>query len=568
MEKHEFLDQLKVLTNTEELLVVSAEVNELKTKFLDFLLEKERLKQVAVLEAAGDLSEVPNETVDPIKEEFFAIYSEYKAKITAFKTTQKLEQEANLRLKQNLTSRLRDLIQNEENIGVAVSTYKEIHEHWKKVGDIPRDKRQDVQNEYSKLLESFFFNLKIYRELKDHDLKRNTQLKQELVLKIQELQKQDSIKELESSIKSIQNEFDEIGPVLQDEWEAIKTAYWDGVKAIYAKIHTHYEKKREELKVNIEKKAELLAKTTDFVVANETNSGIKEWEDKTKELLAFQDEWKKIGFGTKKENEELWQAFRSQCNVFFENKKIFFDGLKVENNKIADLKRVLIERANTLKESQDWKNTGSALIKLQQDWKNLGHAGQKLEQILWKEFRAACDYFFNTKDSHFAELDKANETNLAEKKALILEIESYKVLPDKKKSLNDLKEFSTKFNAIGNVPFKEKDSVYKSFKTALDTLYSDLKLEGAEKEKAYFQAKVDSLKANPNSERLLDKEKKDLNQQIANLKQEINLFENNLGFFANSKGADALKKDVEQKITIAKNKIEEYKQKIKQLVHE
>ena len=577
MEKIEFLERIKTLAANEDVMSVNTEINELKSKFQDFLIEEERKVQVASLEAqlvseddstpevihvGGENSE---EEIDPIKEEFYAIYSDFRNKKAAFASAQKLEQEANLRLKQNLTEKLRNLIQHEENIGVAVSTYKEIHEAWKNVGDIPREKRQDIQNEYSKLLESFFFNLKIYRELKDHDLKRNSQLKKELIEKIKALFAVESIKEIETAIKAFQNEFDEIGPVVNDEWEHIKTTYWDAVKAIYARIHEFYEGKREELKLNVEKKAHLLEEVKTFISSLESYNSTKEWEDKTQELLAFQNTWKEIGFGTKKENEELWTSFRELCNEFFDKKKLFYDGLKAENEKIASVKRALIEKASKLKESKEWKETTQTLVKLQQDWKALGNAGQKLEQALWREFRGACDSFFNTKQKHFEEADKNNEQNLTLKLDLISKIETYVPTEDKRKTLDDLRDFSAAFNAIGNVPFKEKDKVYTSYKAAIDLHYSKLKLEGAERDKVQFQSKIDSLKANPNSEKLLDREKRDMQTQIATLKQEINLFENNLGFFANSKGADALKKDVETKINAAKRKIEDLQKKIKQL---
>ncbi|MFN5418546.1 MAG: DUF349 domain-containing protein [Flavobacteriia bacterium] len=575
MEKTAFLERLKELTANEEILSVSSEINELKSKFQDFLTEEERKRQIALLDSStgsepqieGENEEVLIET-DAIREEFFNVYNAYREKKTSLVSSQKLEQEANLRLKKKLIERLRNLITEEENIGVAVSTYKEIHEEWKNIGDIPRDKRQDVQNEYSKLLESFFFNLKIYRELKEHDLKRNSQLKNEIVQKIQELSTLDSIKEVESRIKALQNEFDEIGPVVNEEWEQIKAAYWDAVKAVYARIHEFYEGKREELKQNIEKKAALLEEVTAFIQVSKEISSIKEWEENTQKLLEYQNKWKEIGFGSKKENEELWIAFRAVCNEFFEKKKVFFDGLKEGQNKIADAKKKLIERAHALKTSTEWKDTSMALIKLQQDWKNLGHAGQKLEQQLWKDFRGACDSFFNNKQKHFEEADKQNEVNLTIKLDLISKIENYVSGEDKKQILADLRDFSAAFNAVGKVPMKEKDNVYNAYKKAIDGHYSKLKLEGEEKEKAFFQAKMDSMKANPNAEKMIDKERRDLQQQIANLKQEINQFENNLGFFANSKGADALKKEVENKIAFAKRKIEENQRKIKMLVHE
>lgn len=573
MEKIEFLEKLKSLLESEDLLAVNNEVNELKSKFQDFITEEERKRQVAILEvqADGEVAEdadLEEPAADEIKEEFFKLYAEFRDRKTAFSTAQKLEQEANLRIKKNLIDRLKTLISEEENIGVAVATYKEIHEAWKQVGDIPREKRQDIQNEYSKLLESFFFNLKIYRELKEHDLKRNHQLKLEVIEKIKALIAHDSIKEIETAIKALQNEFDEIGPVIQDEWEHVKTNYWDSVKAVYAKIHDHYEGKRLEFQQNIEKKKALLDEVKTFIDGIESYETTREWDEKTQELLAFQERWKQIGFGTRKENEELWTSFRELCDVFFARKKVFYDGLKANQQKVSEQKKAIIAKANELRESTDWKKTTELILKLQQDWKKAGHAGQRQEQILWKEFRSACDSFFNSKQRHFSEADKENEQNLAAKLDVIAKIQAYELAADKRQALNDLRDFSAAFNAIGKVPFKEKDTVYNSYKTAIDAHYSKLKLEGAEKEKADFQAKMDALKANPNSEKIIDKERRDMQQQITLLRNEINQFENNLGFFANSKGADALKKEVEAKINAHKRKIEEYQRKIKLLVHE
>ena len=281
--------------------------------------------------------------------------------------------------------------------------------------------------------------------------------------------------------------------------------------------------------------------------------------------MQFQDGWKKIGFGTKKENEELWAAFRIECDAFFAKKKAFFEAIRSQFDEVGNQKKQLVEKVQSLKNSTDWKATSEAIVKLQQDWKKLGNAGQRNEQQLWKDFRGACDAFFNAKQKHFEESDKLNETNLAAKLDIISKIETYEIGDNKRKALDDLKEFSAAFNAVGKVPFKEKDNVYNAYKTAIDAHYTKLKLEGAEKDAVMFQAKMDSLKANPNADKMIDRERKDMQLQVQNLKQEVNQYENNLGFFAKSKGADAMIKEIESKINGAKRKIEEYQRKIKLL---
>ena len=570
MEKVDFIEQLKTLVNTEDVLSVGREVNELKARFEDFCIEEERLHQVAVLEAQEkDLPASEDDgSLKMMKDEFYEIYGEFRDKKVAASTAKKLEQEVNLRLRKNLIERMRSLISEEENIGIAISKYKEIHEAWKAAGDVERDKRQAIQAEFSNLLESFFFNIKIYRELKDHDLKRNFQIKEELIQKIKALLESDNIKEIESAIKTLQNEFDETGPVPQEEWESLKEAYWETVKAVYTKIKDFYDVKREELRMNIEKKQALLKETQDFIAKMGEVKSTKEWDDLTKTLLGFQDRWKNIGFGTKKENEELWTAFRKECDQFFSSKKSLYEVIKQEQAKLSEAKRSLIDKVNSLKDSTEWKATTEAIVRIQNEWKKTGHAGQRNEQILWKEFRAACDSFFNTKQKHFEESDKLNAENLVAKNALIEEIKAFVPSDNKNETLQALRDFATKFNEIGKVPFKEKDIVYNEYKTAIDAHYSKLKLEGSEKDKVMFQAKIDSLKSSPNSERAFDQERRDVQAKIALLKQEVQQYENNLGFFAKSKNANPLILEIENKINTAKRKIEEHQKKLKMLKNE
>ncbi len=566
MEKVEFLENLKQLVDTTEVLKVSREVSELKQKFEDFLIEEERLRQVASLEAGEAVEE--NKEVDPIREEFFEINRVFQMKRKDAVDLKKELQENNLKTKRALISQLSDVIQNEENIGKAYNAHKEIHEKWKLTGDIPREKRDDIQAEYSRLLESFFYNMKIYKELKEHDLHRNEQLKLEVINKIQALLDLDSMKETETQLKALQNEWDEIGPVGESEWEKMKEAYWGNVKAIYAKINVFYDERRTVLTENIDKKKELIEKVKSTIQGTEEYTTSKEWEAKTTELLAIQEEWKHVGFGPKKENEEVWKEFRSECDVFFNAKKEFFNTLRDESKHLVDAKQKLIDKAKELNSSTDWKETSNKLIQLQKEWKGIGHTGHRTEQKLWKDFRAACDVFFNARQALFAEKDKENEANLNEKQALIDTINIYEIGEDKKQGIADLKEFASKFNAIGHVPIKMKDKIYNDFKKAMDGHYEKLKLEGAEKEKVMFQAKMDTFKASPNSGRLLDKEMSDIRRQIDSIKQENIQFENNLGFFGRSAGAEKMKKDFEIKIEKNKERIEELKRKLKLIPNE
>jgi hypothetical protein len=568
MENNVWIVELKDLTQKEDALAISREVNELKSRFEDYILEEERKVQVASMEAKETGVELESIDFRPLKDAFYEVYNEYKARRKVMIDARNLLESENLTLKRNLINRLKEVIEKEENIGIAYSSYKEIHEAWKKVGDIAREKRDEVQHEYSRLLEDFFYNMKIYRELKEHDLKRNLQMKMEVVAQLEVLKNQESIKEVEGSLKSLQNEWEEIGPVVNEEWEALKAKYWEQVRAIYERVNVFYDIRRTNLLENLNQKKELLAQTIELISTSEANDSVKMWEETTEKLLELQEKWKAVGFGPRRENEAIWQEFRGLCDQFFAKKKQFFGKIQEKFGKIAEDKQRIIDQAIALKDSTDWKNSAEKLVQLQKQWKSCGHAGQKLEQKLWSDFRGACDSFFNNRQKHFEQQDSLLETNLLAKQAIIQNIENYVVSEDKRQVLADLKVFTEAFNTAGKVPMKEKDSIYNAYKTAIDSHYSKLKLEGDEKEKILFQARIDTLASSPDAERLFSREKSEIRQQMEQIKNDMLQYENNLGFFAKSKGADLLRKEVEGKINASKNKIEALKRKLKMIPNE
>lgn len=579
MEYVDFIEQLKTHVAQEDLLAISNDVNELRTKFNDYVLEEERKQQVAQLKE--DASKEADESLDQsseevlsndalleLKESFYEIYNDYKKKKKEIIDARNETESKNLTAKRALIAQLQKVVTTEENIGTAFASFKEIQENWKVIGDIPRAKRNEIQAEYSKLLEDFFYNIKIYKELKDHDFHRNYQLKTEVIERLKALIEIKSIKEVESQLKSIQNDWEDIGPVPNEKWEAVKDAYWTEVRSSYERINRFYDDRRSKQQENLKKKQALLETIDAISNSIETLSSVKEWDAKTSEILAIQKEWKTIGFGPKKENDEIWKAFRASCDVFFDAKKVFFGKVNEAFDGIAKKKQVLIEKAVELSSSTEWKETANKLIQLQKQWKTIGHSGRKNEQKLWKAFREACDNFFNARKAYFDDQDKAFENNLADKEALLTEIQAYKLPADKKEALTALKAYSDKFNAIGKVPMRQKDGVFKRFKGAMDTHYGALKVEGSEKNAIMFKAKIDTIQSSPDAARMFRNMKNDLRKDIEKHQKEITLLGNNLGFFANSKGADALKKDVEKKINRAQKTIDDIKQKLKLIPNE
>ncbi len=568
MEPFALIDELKTLAVNEDALAVNREVSDLKSRFDNLLLELERANQVAAMEAEINGDEFESIDIKAIKTAFYEIYLIYRDRRKEQASAKEVMENDNLRKKKALITKLKELIASEENIGAAVTAYKEIHENWKQIGDIPRDSRDDIQQEYSRVLEDFFYNIKIYRELKEHDLKRNAQLKRSIISQIGELLKLTVIKDIEQQLKLLQNDWDEIGPVQNEEWEAIKEDYWMNVKAVYSRINLFYEDRKQLLVEQLKLKQELVVQTTEFVNAIGENQTVKSWDELTASLLEFQERWKTIGFGPRKENEELWAQFRAHCDNFFQKKRAFYNVLQEKNKVLIQEKKRIITEAMQFKDSTDWKNASDKLIQLQRQWKNSGNTGQKTEQKLWQEFRSVCDSFFNAKQKHFEAQDKLLEDNLTAKEALIATIEKYELNPDKKQALQDLRNFSASFNEIGRVPMKAKDNIYSTYKAVLDKHYGQLKLEGDEKEKVMFQARIETLAASPEASKAFAREKASIRKEIDQLKQQVLQYENNMGFLSRSKSADLLRKDVEGKINLNKTKIDALIKKLKMIPNE
>ena len=564
----DFIAALKEFAGQEDVLSVSRDVNELRSKFEDYVLEEERKFQILELEAEEKGEPKPEMEGDFGKEEFYAIYDIYKVERKRIIDERNASEAENLKSKRALITRLQGVVSTEENIGAAFGAFKEIQEQWKEVGSIPRDKRNDIQKEYSKLLEDFFYNINIYKQLKEHDFKKNHTMKLEIIENLKSLQKEEKMKELENQLRSLQNDWDEVGPVPNDQWELLKESYWTEVRSLQNRLNRFYEDRRDQQKENIDKKRALITELNEVLTDQENWDSTKAWEAKTKLVLDIQNRWKTIGFGPRKENELIWKEFRGVCDTFFDGKKAFYAVVNSKFDGVAKQKQDLVDKAIALKDQTNWKETTEQLIRLQKEWKKLGHAGRKNEQKLWKDFRGACDSFFNSKQKHFGAQDAEYEANGVLKQELLAKMEAYKADKDKSKALADLKQFSADFNAIGRVPMKMKDDTYKSFKSIMDQHYGSLKMEGAEKEKILFQARIDTIIASPKAAKLFSDLKFDLRKDIDKEKKEIHQLENNLGFFANSKGADALKKQVEVKVKKAEDRINVIKQKLKMIPNE
>lgn len=560
------LDQLQTYALRDDLVPCGKEINDLKISFEDTLLEMERVNQIQMLEARDAGETIDSTDFTEIKNAFLDLYKRlHEQRKQQILLKDALEKE-NLKLKRSLIEDLKKIIESEENIGTAFNAYKSIHETWKKVGDIPRDQRDAVQKEYSRLIEIFFYTMRIYREIKTHDYKRNSQNKQVILHKLQQLRnEEEDIKTVEQQLRTLQDEWEEIGPVQNEEWDALKTKYWEVVRQIYDKINAHYEAQRQVYEKNIEAKKALVLQMQELCVhAGEANS-FKTWDALTEKVKSVQEEYKKIGPGARKENDLVWKQFRTAIDAFFELKKNKAKEQQAALSERIEAKKKLILEAEQLKDSTG-KEATQRIIQLQKDWKNIGNSG-KAENQLWAKFRGACDAFFAAKDAENAAADKALEENYELKLAVIEKIKAFEPV-DKTEGLAQLRGFSGEFTAIGHVPASKKDQVYKSYKTALDKAYEALKLNQKEREQWDFKAKLDEMLTSPDRVKQVQRERTELRKNIERLEQEINRMETNLAFFARSKGADSLRAEVAVKVQGIQEQISVLKQRLKLLPNE
>ncbi len=496
---------------------------------------------------------------DSLIEKFQKIKKEDDKRIEA-------EQEKNFKIRTEIVAKISDLSKLSDNVGAAFKMLQELQTQWKEVGPVSSHKYKELQSEYSKAIESFHYNLKIYRDLQEHDLKKNFEMKSELIAKLQAVASTENIKEAERLIKIYRNEWDEIGPVPNEKWDDLKAAYKTTLDEVYAKIKGHYQSIEELKENNLKSKKALVEKAQEILNKITAGENIK-WNDSTEAVLNLQNEWKTIGRAAEKDNDKVWQEFRSVCDSFFERKKEFYASLNEKFASNRKIKSELISKAEALQNSTDWQKTGLDLIKLQDQWKKYPSNGDKEEPKLYAKFRKACNTFFDAKKSFYESLDASFEGNLKAKEEIVSKLNEFKLSDDSKSNFETLKNFTAEFNAAGMVPLKDKKRINDAFYAKLDELFDQLNIDKKEKALIQYRTKLDKLVNAENAYDLLKKENDFLRKIADELIGNIRTYENNLGFFKNSKTSNSFMKEIEAKIDSEKVKINELNFK-RQLVSE
>lgn len=506
--------------------------------------------------AQGGAAEQYHAEQSEVEKQFKELLAIYRDKRDKFAAQSEEQKEANYKTKLAIIEELKALVDSTETLGQTFATFRELQNKWKEIGIVPMAHTKDLWETYHHHTENFYNFVKINKELRDLDLKRNYEAK--LIL----CQEAEALFELPSAIaafnelQQLHDRYREAGPVAPE----FKEQLWERFKAASSRINKrhqdHFDSLREEQERNLALKAEICVQVEQLCTTTLTSA--KEWNDTQDQIAELQKTWKTIGFAPRKDNNAIYERFRAACNKFFETKRAFFGGMRSEMDDNLQAKTDLCVQAEALAESEDWKETTAALLDLQKRWKEIGAVSRKHSDMVWKRFRAACDKFFDRKSEHFKESDTQFNDNLTAKQAIIDELKALEGSAEL--SFDKLKEVMGRFSAIGFVPIKQKEAIAKEYKAICDKLFEALRsAEGNQRIERY---KEKFSTARPTGHRM-GGEREKLVSRLRALESDVKLLENNIGFFANSKNAGALVADVERKIERTKSEIAEVIEKVK-----
>ncbi|MFP4557088.1 MAG: DUF349 domain-containing protein [Bacteroidales bacterium] len=560
LSREELIEKLAALISSKPIHQIRADVDSIKVNFYKKHKAEYERKRKDWVDSGGDIEEfeAPNDMLEPqIKE----LFKQYRAKKAEYNRDLEKVKQHNLELKQAIIEEIKELVNRNESVNKTFQDFRELQQRFRDVGPVPQASLNDLWETYHHHVQNFYDYVKINKELKDLDLKKNLEEKISLCEKAEELLLEPAIVVAFKKLQKLHNQWREVGPVPHEHRNEIWDRFKEVTTAINKKHQEHFETLREEQKSNLEAK-KALCENAERIAETDIKS-TKDWNKYSKEMIELQKVWKTIGFAPKKDNNKIYDRFRAACDSFFNRKREFYKESREEQLNNLQLKTELCIQAEGIKDSTEWKKTTEELINLQKRWKEIGPVPRKNSDEVWKRFRAACDYFFNNKSEHFATVDNKYEKNLKDKEALVSEIQDFKAGENVEESLKKLKEFQRRWAEIGFVPIKKKDELQKAYREAINKHFENLKIDNSRKNILRFKTKVDTLQGNPKGENKLRFERDKLFNQLKQLENDIVLWENNIGFFAKSKNAEQLKKEVEKKIEKARADIKVITEKIR-----
>ncbi len=521
--------------------------------------EVERARR-AFVEAGGKLEEfVP--TPDDAEQRLKELFAEYRTKRNEFIAKLEEEKENNYKIKLQIIEELKELIDSNETLNQTFNTFRDLQQRWKETGPVPQAYVKDLWETYNLHVENFYNFIKINKELRDLDLKKNYETKLQLCEEAEELVLDPSPVNAFHKLQKLHEQWRETGPVANEYKEQLWERFREASTKINKRHQEYFNSIKEEQKHNLELKTELCVKTEELSVA--PLSTRKEWNKASEQLIDIQKVWKTIGFAPKKDNTKIYERFRNACDKFFENKRNFYLQIKAEMENNLHLKNDICAAAEALQESEEWKKATDELIALQKRWKEIGPVSRRYSDAIWKRFRSACDKFFERKAAFFASLDQQYEDNLAKKKQLLEELKTF-VVENKERGFEALKELQHRWAEIGFVPIKQKEAIQKEYRKAVDAIFAKLRSNEKENRLERFKGKISSI-AEGGDRRRLRFERDRLYNKMKQIESDIALLENNIGFFSKSKNAEAMIREVNNKIAKAKEEMATLIEKIEMI---
>mgnify|MGYP004455054133 FL=1 len=555
--KAEVVERIKEIAHAEE-IPQKDEVDYLKTVFYKLHFAEREADMKAYLDAGGDPATYqvkPDENENAFKAEM-TIIKERRAK--QFEEQEKLKQE-NLKKKLDIIEKIKNMATSPEEANKSYQEFKQLQQEWKEIKMVPAENANELWRNYQLYVEQFYDLLKLNSEAREYDFKKNLEIKTKLCEAAEKLADEDDVISAFHQLQELHQEYRESGPVAKELREGIWARFKAASTVINKKHQQHFEDIRAKEEDNLNKKTELCEKVE--AIAKEENKTSADWENHTKQIIEIQTEWKTIGFAPQKMNVKIFERFRAACDDFFGRKSAYFTQMKKEFTENAEKKKALVEKAQALKDSTEWKATSDKLIALQKEWKTIGMVPKKYGDQLWNDFLAACNHFFEARNAANAGARNEEHANLDKKKAVVEKLKALLENPVDDTQA-EVRKLTEEYNSIGHVPYKEKDKIFNEYHEVLDKIFKELNISTARRRLNNFKTNLKNVAKR--GEDALDNERTRLQRRAEQMKQEIQTYENNLGFLnASSKKGNSLIDEMNRKVQKLKDDLELIKQKIK-----
>ena len=549
--KEELVAALEELLANKPVQTIRKDAEAIKVAFYKtYRNEVDQLRKMFI-ESGGNAEDfVP--PADANEQRLKTLFAEYRQKRNEFIAQIDAEKEVNYRTKLQIIEELKELIGSSETLNHTFNTFRELQRRWKETGPVQQTHLKDLWETYNLHVENFYNFIKINKELRDLDLKKNYEAKLLLCEEADALILEPSVITAFHRLQKLHEQWREIGPVANEYKEQLWERFREASSKINKRHQEYFENIKEEQKRNLDLKSELCAKTEELSAA--PYSTRKEWNKASEQLIEIQKVWKTIGFAPKKDNTKIYERFRNACDRFFESKRSFYLQTKAEMESNLHLKNEICAAAEALRESEEWKKATDELIALQKKWKEIGPVSRRHSDIIWKRFRAACDHFFERKSAHFARIDSQYEENLAKKRQLIEELKGF-VIEEREKGFEAIKELQRRWSEIGFVPIKQKEAIQNEYRKLVDDVFARLRGNERDRHMERFKGKLSNFAGESGGDRRMRHERERLYNKMKQLESDIALLENNIGFFSKSKNAEAMIRDVNDKIARAKEEM-------------